>query len=984
MGCVSLPKCFILQTPGFGVVVNARKKKQQGWISVSTKPNYVTSSLSVSQTDSNSLRKEESEFKSSFAEYLKAVESVRADRKHKKSQERGGDGKKVKEVATTKNAPKDSRREKFRRSKGLNSDEKDELSERSRVVANKARLGSSVRDRVDVSSPKKLNYTRSYDDSRRNSYVDTTSISRSKRVQKNSMPVDGRTRNSDLDMERDALRFPKKLNYTRSKDDVRKKSYSTAVSSSKRDWKKSMPVDETTRDIDLKERNYRRSKDDAWKNSYVETMAVSRGERVWKKRMPVDEMSMDSDLETERVALSSSKKLNYTSSKDGSGKSSYADTTAVSSSKRVWKKNMPVDEMTTDSELEMERVAVSSPKELNYTRSNYDSKRNSYADRTAVSNSKHVWNKRMPVDEMTDDVDLDMERYIFQSPELQNDVPGTPRVSQMEMEERIQKLAKCLNEADTDFPEWMFSKTMRSARIRFSDTSIMRIIQILGKFENWRMVLQVVEWLQMRERFKSNKIRYVYTAALGVLQKARRPVEALNLFTTMQRSRSSYPDIVAYHTIAVTLGQAGHLRELFDVIDSMRLTPTIFKIEGSEERDPQLEPDIVVYNAVLNACAKRKEWEGAFWIMQRLAETDQQPSSATYGLLMEVMLSCGKYDLVHEFYRQMRASFAPNALTYRVLVKTLWKEGKPEEAVAAVEEMERRGLVGSASLYYDLARCLCSAGRCEEALMQVDKICRVASKPLVVTYTGLIQACLDAGNVEGGIFIFNYMQKYCAPNLVTCNIMLKAFLQHGMFTEAIELFQKLTKSGQQESKATDRITADIHTFSLMLEACVNESRWGDFHFAYDQMLRHGHPFNTKRHLWMVLQASNAGKVEVVETTWKHLMQSGLVPPPALVKERFRLKMEADDLDAAISSIDSHPSSHQQSFSKEAWSKLLEDNAHRFNKEAIEHLIRDISNSLANSELPNLIYQNLRDSCLEFVGPESVTGKTLLTETPVTV
>jgi hypothetical protein len=52
-------------------------------------------------------------------------------------------------------------------------------------------------------------------------------------------------------------------------------------------------------------------------------------------------------------------------------------------------------------------------------------------------------------------------------------------------------------------------------------------------------------------------------------------------------------------------------------------------------------------------------------------------------------------------------------------VNTLWQEGKTDEAVFAVQEMERRGIVGSAGLYYDLARCLCSAGRCQEALEQV-------------------------------------------------------------------------------------------------------------------------------------------------------------------------------------------------------------------------------------------------------------------------
>lgn len=54
-----------------------------------------------------------------------------------------------------------------------------------------------------------------------------------------------------------------------------------------------------------------------------------------------------------------------------------------------------------------------------------------------------------------------------------------------------------------------------------------------------------------------------------------------------------------------------------------------------------------------------------------------------------------------------------------VIVNTLWREGKVDEAVLVVQNMERRGIVGSAALYYDFARCLCSAGRCQEALMQV-------------------------------------------------------------------------------------------------------------------------------------------------------------------------------------------------------------------------------------------------------------------------
>ncbi|XWS74724.1 hypothetical protein CRYUN_Cryun01aG0022300 [Craigia yunnanensis] len=332
---------------------------------------------------------------------------------------------------------------------------------------------------------------------------------------------------------------------------------------------------------------------------------------------------------------------------------------------------------------------------------------------------RRIRSKKAFLEEGEDD-DLKIERAAFKNFEESSDVVDKPRISKMEMEERVQKLAKSLNGADIDMPEWMFSKMMRSAKIKFTDYCILRVIQILGKLGNWRRVLQVIEWLQMRERFKSHRLRHIYTTALDVLGKARRPVEALNVFHSMQQQMASYPDIVAYHSIAVTLGQAGHMRELFDVIDNMRSPPKKkFKTGPLGKWDQRLEPDIVVYNAVLNACARRKQWEGAFWVLQQLKQQHLQPSTTTYGLVMEVMSECGKYNLVHEFFRKIEKSSMPNALTYRVLVNTFWKEGKIHEAVLAVQGMEKRGIVGSAALYYDLACCLCSAGRCQEALMQV-------------------------------------------------------------------------------------------------------------------------------------------------------------------------------------------------------------------------------------------------------------------------
>lgn len=61
-------------------------------------------------------------------------------------------------------------------------------------------------------------------------------------------------------------------------------------------------------------------------------------------------------------------------------------------------------------------------------------------------------------------------------------------------------------------------------------------------------------------------------------------------------------------------------------------------------------------------------------------------------------------------------SFVSNFL---VLVKAFWEEGKVDEAIQVVRDMEQRGVFGAACVYYELACCLCNNGRWQEALLEV-------------------------------------------------------------------------------------------------------------------------------------------------------------------------------------------------------------------------------------------------------------------------
>ena len=58
-------------------------------------------------------------------------------------------------------------------------------------------------------------------------------------------------------------------------------------------------------------------------------------------------------------------------------------------------------------------------------------------------------------------------------------------------------------------------------------------------------------------------------------------------------------------------------------------------------------------------------------------------------------------------------------------MKAFSKEGKVDEAVEAVRDMERKGVVGAASVYCELAFCLCFNGMWEEAILEVPFFLRL-------------------------------------------------------------------------------------------------------------------------------------------------------------------------------------------------------------------------------------------------------------------
>ncbi|KAH6784737.1 Tetratricopeptide repeat superfamily protein [Perilla frutescens var. hirtella] len=508
--------------------------------------------------------------------------------------------------------------------------------------------------------------------------------------------------------------------------------------------------------------------------------------------------------------------------------------------------------------------------------------------------------------------------------------------------EAIKLLIDRLSATELSVKDWKFTRMMRYSDLQFTEMQMLKIVEGLGYKGQWRQACSVVEWVYSSKEHRHFKSRFVYTKLLTVLGRARKPREALQVFNMMRGDVHIYPDMAAYHCLAVILGQAGLLKELLNVIESMKGKPKKIKNMRRKNWNPELQPDIVIFNAVLNACVPTCQWKGVSWVFQQLRRNGLRPNGASYGLAMEVMLKSGKYDIVHGLFEKMkRNGEALKSLTYKVLVRAFWEEGKVEDAVRAVRDMERRGVIGTRSVYYELARCLCFYGRWQDAILEIKKLKNLRPKrPLAVTFTGMIFSSMDGGHVQDCISLYEHCKTLTAPDIGPVNAMLKVYGRNDMFLKAKQLFEETRRNdlGLEEGEGghCSSAKADTFTFGSMLEASASALQWEYFEYVYKEMTLSGHQVDQRKHSALLVEASKAGKWHLLEHAFDSMLEAGEVPPESYFTEIACQAIIRCDYEKVVNIVNTMAyAPFQVSFQE--WVNFFERNRHRMDQATLKEL-----------------------------------------------
>eukprot|EP01134_Creolimax_fragrantissima_P003695 CFRG3695T1 len=190
-----------------------------------------------------------------------------------------------------------------------------------------------------------------------------------------------------------------------------------------------------------------------------------------------------------------------------------------------------------------------------------------------------------------------------------------------------------------------------------------------------------------------------------------------------------------------------------------------------------IQPNMITYSHVINACHKSNDWELALALFEDMKRTGVPLGGVVYGV---VIASCAKgkqWEKALELFDEMKLhGVERNTITYSSVISACGNAGKWEECIKLLRMMEEN----------NVAR---------------DNI----------TYCSVIAACTKGGEWETAIEVLRDMETNgIVPNTIAYSSTLSACVRGGAWNIALELFNEMKKKG---------VTRDTIAYSSAISAC---------------------------------------------------------------------------------------------------------------------------------------------------------------------
>ncbi|KAK6916963.1 Pentatricopeptide repeat [Dillenia turbinata] len=272
--------------------------------------------------------------------------------------------------------------------------------------------------------------------------------------------------------------------------------------------------------------------------------------------------------------------------------------------------------------------------------------------------------------------------------------------------------------------------------------------------------------------------------------------KAISLLDWMLASKC-IPNDVTYGTIINGLVKQGRSVDAVALLISM------------EERG--LQANEYIYSALISGLFREGKSNDAMRLWKEMIERGCKPNIIVYGALIDGVCEEGKLDEAKEIVLEMSSKGCiPNAFTCSSLMKGFFKMGNSQRAMLLWEEMKESF---NEVCYSVLIDGLCKDGKLNEGMIVWKHMLERGCKPDLVAYSLLIHGHCNSGAVEQGLKLFNEMlcqEPESQPDIVIYNILFSGLCKQGSIARAVDLLNGMLDQGCDP----DLITCNIFLKAL--------------------------------------------------------------------------------------------------------------------------------------------------------------------------
>lgn len=243
------------------------------------------------------------------------------------------------------------------------------------------------------------------------------------------------------------------------------------------------------------------------------------------------------------------------------------------------------------------------------------------------------------------------------------------------------------------------------------------------------------------------------------------------------------------------------------------------------------------FTTLIVTCGRMGSWEKAIAIFDSMHLQGLQPNSYTYGALISVCCSAGECDRALQYFEQMKAcavrrpECTPDALVYKNLVPECVKHGKFDLVLTLYKEIVAAGIKVDKNTLSSILDSTMRRRRWDVAGRVLDD---VHSSDMVLapkTYTKLITACADHGDLDDALQFFLVMQMVgLTANTYSCRGLMRAIETAERADMGIELVQGMRQN---------EIYVSNETYNSLLRVLAKCGEWDELLNLVNEMKKAG-------------------------------------------------------------------------------------------------------------------------------------------------